>query len=122
MAELGTKLQFSTSHYPQTDGQTEVVNSTLEALLRSLIKKNIQEWENLLPHTKFAYNRSINQTTRCFPFEVVYGLNPISPLDFSPIQQEGQFSGKAKKRAEFIQKIHQQVWAKILKQTENYKK
>ena len=120
--KLGTKLQFNSSHYPQTFGKTEVINHILEALLRSLIEKNIQEWENLLPHAEFAYNRSINQTIGCSPFEVIYGLNPISLLDLSPIQQEGHFSGEAKKRAEFIQKIHQQVRVKILKQIEKYKK
>ncbi|XP_074570594.1 uncharacterized protein LOC141827268 [Curcuma longa] len=82
--KLGTKLQFSSSHHPQTDGQTEVVNRSLGALLRSLLKKSVRDWENLLPHAEFAYNRSTSQTTGCSPFEVVYGINPISPLDLSP--------------------------------------
>jgi hypothetical protein len=44
--KLGTKLMFSTTCHPQTDGQTEVVNRTLSQLLRTMIKKNLREWED----------------------------------------------------------------------------
>jgi transposase InsO family protein len=54
--KLGTKLLFNTTCHPQTDGQTEVVNRTLSMLLRTMIKKSIKEWEDLLPHVGFAYS------------------------------------------------------------------
>ncbi|KAE8719660.1 Detected protein of unknown function [Hibiscus syriacus] len=58
--KLGTKLLFSTTCHPQTDGKTEVVNRVLSTLLRAIIKKNIKTWEDCLPHIEFAYNRVAN--------------------------------------------------------------
>ena len=66
--KLGTKLSFSTTCHPQTNGQTEVVNMTLSTLLRAIIKKKIKTWEECLPHIEFAYNCTIHSTTKFSPF------------------------------------------------------
>ena len=42
--KLGTKLLFSTTCHPQTDGQTEVVNRTLSS--RAIINKNLKIWKD----------------------------------------------------------------------------
>jgi len=83
--KLGTKLLFSTTCHPQTNGQTEMVNRTLGQMLRFLISGNPRVRENLLPHIEFAYNRVVHSTTVHIPFEVVYGFNPLTPLDLLPI-------------------------------------
>ncbi|KAK1642609.1 hypothetical protein QYE76_060414 [Lolium multiflorum] len=102
--KLGTKLLFSTTCHPQTDGQTEVVNRTLSQLLRSIIKKNLKEWEECLPHVEFAY-RAVHSTELC-PFEVVYGFKPITPLDLLPLPIHERVNMEASKRADFVKKIH----------------
>ncbi|KAK1616313.1 hypothetical protein QYE76_021830 [Lolium multiflorum] len=103
--KLGTKLLFSTTCHPQTDGQTEVVNRTLSQLLRSMIKKNPKEWEECLPHVEFAY-RAVHSTTELCPFEVVYGFKPITPLDLLPLPIHERVNMEASKRADFVKKIH----------------
>ncbi|CDJ46320.1 Similar to Transposon MAGGYgagandpolgenehomologues, related [Eimeria brunetti] len=40
---------MSSSYHPQTDGQTERVNRTLEQMLRTYIQADEREWEGLLP-------------------------------------------------------------------------
>ncbi|GKB66300.1 gag-pol polyprotein [Tanacetum coccineum] len=116
--KLGTKLKFSTSSHPQTDGQTEVTNRTLGSLLRALITTNLKQWEELLPRAEFAYNRAPNKTTGISPFKVVYGLNPSTPLDLAVLDTTSKFSKEASDLAMEIQTIHQQVHDKITKNNE----
>ena len=61
------------------------MNRTLSILLRVIIKMNIKTWEDYLPHVEFAYNRTIHYATKFSPFEIVYGFNPLTPLDLSPL-------------------------------------
>lgn len=56
--KLGTKLLFSTTYHPQTDGQTEVVSRTLSTLLRATTGDNLKNWLECLPFVEFAYNQT----------------------------------------------------------------
>jgi hypothetical protein len=71
-----------------------------------MIKKNLREWEDCLPHVEFAYNRAVHSTTQLCPFEVVYGFKPITPLDLLPLPIQKQVNMEASKRADFVRKIH----------------
>jgi hypothetical protein len=100
-AKLGTKLLFSTTCHPQTDGQTEVVNRTLSMLLRTMVKKNLKDWEDCLPHVEFAYNRAVHSTTNLCPFEIVYGFKPIAPIDLLPLPLQERTNMEASERAAY---------------------
>ncbi|GJX10700.1 RNA-directed DNA polymerase [Tanacetum coccineum] len=118
---LGSKLQFSSSYHPQTDGQTEVVNRILGNLLRSLIGDNAKQWDLILPQAELAYNRSVNHTTSKSPFEVVYGQNPITPLDLVPVPEVGWFSEEGTDQSEQIKELHRSVQEQIIRHNEQYK-
>ena len=45
---MGSELHFSTSFYPQTDGQAERVNALLELYLRHFVRANQKDWAKLL--------------------------------------------------------------------------
>ena len=55
---LGTRLEFSTTFHPQTDGQTERVNQILEDMLRACALDYGSSWDDHLPYAKFSYNNS----------------------------------------------------------------
>lgn len=78
-------LNLRFSYHPQKNGQIEVINQSLRNLLWCYVGKDIEKWDPVLDHIKFAYNQSTNQTAGCSPFESIYGKNPISPLDLSPL-------------------------------------
>ncbi|GJT66612.1 RNA-directed DNA polymerase [Tanacetum coccineum] len=118
---LGSKLQFSGSHHPQTDGQTEVVNRSLENLLRGLIGDNAKQWDLILSQVEFAYNRSVNRTTGKSPFEVVYGRNMITPLDLVHVPEMGQFSEEGADQSEQIKELHRSVQEQIIRHNKPYK-
>ncbi|KAH9744059.1 hypothetical protein KPL70_003529 [Citrus sinensis] len=126
-AKLGTKLLFSTTCHPQTDGQTKVVNLTLSTLLRAIIKKNIKTWKDCLPLVEFADNRSVHSATKYSSFEIVYGFNPLTPLDLTPldlnplpVSEHVNLDGK--KKAEIVKHIHEKAKFNIERRTEQYAK
>jgi len=57
------------------DGQTEVVNRSLGDLFRSLVNEHHVQWDEILEQAEFAYNESVNKSTRKSPFQILYGLN-----------------------------------------------
>ncbi|GKD93420.1 RNA-directed DNA polymerase [Tanacetum coccineum] len=118
---LGSKLQFSSSHHPQTDRRTEVVDRSLGDLVRSLIGDNAKQWDLILPQAEFAYNRSVNHTTGKSPFEVVYGCNLITPLDLVPVPEVGRFSEEGDDQSEQIKELHRSVQEQIIWHNEQYK-
>ena len=80
---LGTVLPMSAGYHPQTDGQTEVMNKTLEVMLRPYVgAPHRQElWEEYLPLDEFAYNSTPQTSTGKSPFELMYGFVPRAPVD-----------------------------------------
>ena len=79
MKHLEVKLHMSTSYHPQTDGQTEKVNSVIEPILRSLANETRSNWEDLLPFVSFAINNSKSESTGETPFFLNSGQHPRSP-------------------------------------------
>ncbi|XP_044465405.1 uncharacterized protein LOC123195650 [Mangifera indica] len=77
------------------DGQIEIVNRTLSQLLHVVLEKNLRTWEDSLPHVEFTYNRVMHTSTGYSPFEVVYGFNPLTPLDLLllPVEERTSLDG-----------------------------
>ena len=98
------------------------MNRTFSTLLRVSIKKNIKTWEDCLPHVEFAYNHTIHSATKFLPFEIVYGFNPLIPLDLSSLPMSKHVNLDGKKKAKFVKQIHEKARLNIKRRTEQYAK
>ena len=81
---LRTKLRPSSAYYPETDGQTEIMNKKLEEMIRAFVNHKQDNWDEHLIEFEVAYNSSVNATTTYSPFYLIYGENirttPVSNL------------------------------------------
>ena len=82
-AGLGTKLAFSTTYHPKTDGQTERVNRILEDMLRMYVTHQQRKWEEYLPLVEFTYNNGYHESLKMIPFEALYVKSCNTPINWS---------------------------------------
>ena len=74
--EAHVRRRLSTGFHPQTDGQTERANQTLEQYLRIYCNDRQDDWAVLLNQAEFAANNSVHIALRMSPFRVLYGWDP----------------------------------------------
>jgi transposase InsO family protein len=70
---LGTKLNFSTTYHPETDGKTEQTNQILEDMLCMNVMDQHKHFEELFPLIEFAYNNNYQSTIKMTSFDFLYG-------------------------------------------------
>jgi hypothetical protein len=73
---LSIHTKFSTAFHPQTDGQTERQNQTLEQYLRIFCSFEQDDWTTWLNTAEFAYNDSVHASTGLTPFQAYTGRHP----------------------------------------------
>jgi hypothetical protein len=77
---FGRNLNFSTSYYPELDGQTKRVNQVIEDMLRMYVMDKPSKWENYLHLVEFAYNNGYQTSLKMSPFESLYGRKCNTPV------------------------------------------
>jgi hypothetical protein len=79
--QLGTTLTMSTAYHPQTDGQTERSNRTLEEMLRSRVNFAQNDWDQHLAAAELAVNNAQQASSGFSPFYLNTGREVKLPLD-----------------------------------------
>lgn len=77
---LGTHLSFSTAYHPQTDGQSERTNQTVECTLRCLLADKGFSWHQHLHIAQQQINNSVSAATGYSPAMLMFGFVPRTPM------------------------------------------
>ena len=109
---LGIRRKMSTADHPQTDGQTERTNQTLEGYLRNFVNYGQNDWYQLLPIAEHAYNNFTTNGHGMSPFYANYEFHRQTEW---MNKREGQNPG-AGLYAHWMQVTHQHA-RKALEQT-----
>ena len=79
-AKLGLSHDSSSPYYPQAIEQVEAINKVLKSMLQRMIGTHKRSLHLILYSALWAYRTSVRNTTGFTPFQLVYGLEEILPI------------------------------------------
>jgi hypothetical protein len=65
--------------HPQTNSQTERLNQHVEQYIQLYTNHRQDDWVEWLPIAEYMYNNQVQDSTKCSPFFINYGLHLINP-------------------------------------------
>eukprot|EP00253_Pinus_taeda_P022942 PITA_22942 len=80
--QLGLHHDSSTPYYPQANGLVEAINKVLVTMIRRIIGIHRSNWHNMLFLALWAYRTSDKTSTGFTPFQLVYGLEAVLPIEY----------------------------------------
>ncbi|KAL4384127.1 hypothetical protein GQ457_15G018010 [Hibiscus cannabinus] len=90
------------------DETVERMDQQDESLKSEVIElKKVDEVRKACPGCAHI-NHAVHSATKMSPFEVVYGFNPITPLDLLPLPREQVMNKDGQSKAEYVRQLHQQ--------------
>jgi hypothetical protein len=72
----------STTYYLQGNRQAESTNKVLGTLLAKLVSENKIDWDEHLSIVLFSYRIVYKVVIRYTPYQLVFGLHPIMPIEY----------------------------------------
>ncbi len=120
--KLGVTHLYTTTYHPQTNGQIERFNATMDGKIASLCNEQRTNWDEVLQFVTFNYNTSIHATTKQTPFEMMHGRQVTLPFD----QQQALISftqdpEHSQKIRNYLEKLTEEARKNILKSQQQYK-
>jgi hypothetical protein len=118
---LDVKGNRSTAYHPESDGQTERVNQTLEQYLRIYCDFHQDDWYQLLPLAEFVYNNAKSSATGMTPFYANYGYHPRATAKVR-IEQNTYEHPTAENLVDHLKDVHAELRVELETAQRNYKR
>jgi ribonuclease HI len=80
MDECKLKHNLTCAYHPQANGIDERVNGTIVRILRHYVDKYHSDWDEKVRWAVYLYNTTVHESTGFSPYQLLYGLDPRSPL------------------------------------------
>jgi transposase InsO family protein len=116
-AQLEIKQNMSSAYHPQTDGQSERMNQTVETILRIFCNHQQNNWADWLKVAQYMINSCPSSTTKKPPYELWMGFIPCThqPTRVGNVpaieERKSQLLEARKDTQEAISKV-QSLWSK----------
>ncbi|WP_176691493.1 DDE-type integrase/transposase/recombinase, partial [Enterobacter cloacae complex sp. GF14B] len=72
----------SAPYHPQANGQAEATNKTICTVLTKIVSESRTDWDQKLHSTLWAYRVAYKTSIGTTPYNMVFGLNAILPIEF----------------------------------------
>jgi hypothetical protein len=83
VASTSFKLLNLSPYYAQANGQAKASNQILIKLIKEKIRENPKKWHTILSETLWSYRMACHGSTKCSPYELVYGQKAILPWEIN---------------------------------------
>src|SRR5712672_1802693 len=116
---LRIKQNISSAYHPQTDGQSERTNQSLEQYLRLYCGSQQKEWAFWLPLAQYTRNSWPKASTKKSPFKLILGYVPLAhqPSREANIPNINDRLTRIKEAREEAQHALKQAQEKMIKET-----
>jgi transposase InsO family protein len=117
---LGIVPKLSTSFHPQTDGQTERLNSIIEQYLRMNVDYLQKDWEEMLALGEMAYNNAVQSSTKFSPWFLNKGFHPRMPNSLELDKEDTPI--RAEERLKRLKEVWEEARTNLERAQEEQKK
>ena len=91
---MGTKCNITSAYHPQSNGQDERFNQTLQHQLLKYVDEKQNTWDLYIESVLFSYRVSVQDSTKQTPFYLVYGRQARLPVDLQIKSIKNDFENK----------------------------